>query len=174
MTLQVYPREQYLGETVQVWVRVVGTAAVSAIDIDFGNGHVVAGTQLKSWNCSAQSKEAGASAWYVYPAPGQYRITARVAVVPCEILPGPPGGWLNPDGTPAADMPSPWRTTAGAVKERSTNRQVAAAEQAATVPPRDARKWDAGPAPRLSHGCACARRRCVAAVLAREGQFLRN
>jgi hypothetical protein len=109
VTLQVYPREQYLGERVQVSVRVAGTTAVRSIVIDLGDGTVVHPPQLQSWGCPSAPRETGGGApAHVYAAPGAYRVTAVVTAVPCTILPGPPGGWTGPDGQPAVGMPLPW------------------------------------------------------------------
>lgn len=109
VTLRVYPREQYMGERVQVGVEVAGTTAVRAIRIDLGDGTVVDSPQTYAWNCPASSRPLGAGVpAHVYPAPGVYRITVAVTAVPCQILPGPPGGWTGPDGQPAVGMPLPW------------------------------------------------------------------
>lgn len=109
MTLQVYPRQQYLGERVQVSVTVAGTTAIRSIVIDLGDGTVVHAPQLHSWSCPPSPREAGAGVpAHVYAAPGTYRVSAVVTAVPCSILPGPPGGWTGPDGQPAVGMPTPW------------------------------------------------------------------
>jgi hypothetical protein len=109
VTLRVYPREQYLGERVQVGLEVAGTTAVRAIRLDLGDGTVVDAPQTHTWSCPTASRPIGASTpAHFYAVPGVYRVTATVTAVPCQILPGPPGGWTGPDGQPAVGMPSPW------------------------------------------------------------------
>ena len=104
VTLSVYPREQYMGERVQVGLEVVGTTAVTAIRIDPGDGTVA--PRRDGGSCPTGRRSAGAT--HVYSAPGTYQITATVSAVPCQVLPGPAGGWTGPDGLPAVGMPSPW------------------------------------------------------------------
>ena len=104
VTLSVYPREQYMGERVQVGLEVTGTTAVTAMRIDLGDGTV--GPRRDGGSCPTGRRSMGAT--HVYSAPGTYHITATVTAVPCQILPGPPGGWTGPDGLPAVGMPSPW------------------------------------------------------------------
>ncbi|MDP1803743.1 MAG: hypothetical protein Q8K72_01115, partial [Acidimicrobiales bacterium] len=75
--LHVYAREQYFEQPTQVWVSVahpVGVA-ITAITIDYGNGHVVNATPLARWTCGSPD-DAPASANYTYPAPGRFRVTA--------------------------------------------------------------------------------------------------
>lgn len=107
VTLWVYPREQYLGETMQVAAQVSGKDAIRSLTIDFGNGYVHTSPKQYSWDCATEARNAGDSKWYVYPAPGQFRITATAVVVPCEIYPGPPAGTIGPDGLPLSTAPMP-------------------------------------------------------------------
>ena len=109
VTLSVYPREQYFGEVVQVGASAGHPAevAITALTIDFGNGHIIAGPQTQAWGCGT-AKDANEGRWYTYPAAGLYRISVTVTFVPCTVLPGPPGGWVLPDGQPAVGMPLPW------------------------------------------------------------------
>lgn len=107
VTLWVYPREQYLGETMQVAAEVTGKDAIRSLTIDFGNGYVLTSPRQYSWDCATEDRKAGDSKWYVYPAPGQYRITATAVVVPCGIHPGPPAGTIGPDGQPLSTDPMP-------------------------------------------------------------------
>jgi hypothetical protein len=94
--LSLYPREQYFGEPVQVRVEVT-TKDVVSIRIDMGNGTEVDGGG--GGVCSTEPHTTGGGApFYVYPAPGQYRIRAIVTVVPCFAIPGPPG---SPPGAPS-------------------------------------------------------------------------
>ncbi len=132
VSLRVYPREQYFGETMQIWVGVTHMEAVSTLTLDLGNGHVVT-LQLGGYApCARVPRDVGGSQWYVYPAPGTYRITATVTVTPCQILPGPPGGWALPDGSPAVDFPEPWLAT-GPAHTVSASMDIL---QRADVPPR--------------------------------------
>ncbi len=105
--LSVYPREQYLGEIVQVAARVSHpeSVAITSIRIDFGNGHVVSGSQGLGWYCGPQTQDAGAGAWYTYPAPGTFRITATATFVACM---GVPGMWIGPYFPPPAGLQGPW------------------------------------------------------------------
>jgi hypothetical protein len=96
--LSVYPREQYFGEPVQVRVEVTTTEWV-AVTIDMGNGTSFENAAARSGTCSGESGTAGGGApFYVYPAPGQYRIRAIVTLMPCLLIPGPPG---SPAGAPS-------------------------------------------------------------------------
>ena len=109
VTLRVYPREQYMGERVQVGLEVAGATAVRAIRLDLGDGTVVDSPQTHTWSCPTASRRVGDGVpAHVYGAPGVYRVTVTVTAVPCQILPGPPGGWTGPDGQPAVGMPTPW------------------------------------------------------------------
>ncbi len=114
--LSVYPRDQYFGGTMQVWVEVAHPVdvAVTAIKIDFGNGHAVTATPLPRWNCGSPDN-APASAWYTYPAPGRFRITATATAAPChELIPGVPGQWVGPIGAGPPGVPSrEWSVSAG-------------------------------------------------------------
>ena len=107
LTLWVYPRAQYLGEMMQVAVEVTGKDAITSLTIDFGNGYVLTSPREYSWDCATQDRKVGNNKWYVYPAPGQYRITATAGVIPCGIHPGPPAGIIGPDGQPLSTDPMP-------------------------------------------------------------------
>jgi hypothetical protein len=98
VALSLYPREQYFGEPVQVGVEVT-TKEFVAVKIDMGNGATFDVTTARGGQCSAEPRTAsGGAPYYVYPAPGQYRIRAIVTVIPCIPIPGPPG---SPPGAPS-------------------------------------------------------------------------
>lgn len=107
VTLWVYSWEQYLGETMQVAAQVSSKDAIRSLIIDFGNGYVLTSPRQYSWDCATETRDAGDSKWYVYPAPGQFRITATAVIVPCGIHPGPPAGTIGPDGQPLSTAPMP-------------------------------------------------------------------
>jgi hypothetical protein len=116
--LTVYPRERYLGEPVQAGAQVSRpeNVAITALKLDFGDGHVVEAAPLQGWHCG--STETGSTmAYYTHPASGHYRISAIVEILQCSPLvdiPGfpYPGGvkptnpWLptGPAGTVTASM----------------------------------------------------------------------
>ena len=112
--LHVYAREQYFEQPTQVWVSVahpVGVA-ITAITIDYGNGHVVNATPLARWTCGSPD-DAPASANYTYPAPGRFRVTATASALPCMALPEVPGGWGPAGAGPPGMNPSPQKVSAG-------------------------------------------------------------
>lgn len=63
-----YLREQYLGETMQVAAQVSGRDAIRSLTIHFGNGHVLTSPRQYRWDCAIETRNAGDSKWYVYPA----------------------------------------------------------------------------------------------------------
>lgn len=111
--LHVYAREQYFGEPTQVWVDVAHPlgVAITAITIDFGNGHVVNTTPLPRWGCGSPD-DAPASASYTYPAAGRFRVTATASALPCMALPELPG-WGPAGAGPPGINPSPQMVSAG-------------------------------------------------------------
>jgi hypothetical protein len=111
--LHVYAREQYFGQTTQVWVAVAHPlgVAITAITIDFGNGHVVNTTPLPRWNCGSPY-DAPASADYIYPAPGRFRVTATASALPCMAHPEISAGW-GPAGAGLGINPTPQKVSAG-------------------------------------------------------------
>ncbi|MFN2606672.1 MAG: PKD domain-containing protein [Acidimicrobiales bacterium] len=112
VALSVYPAENYFGEPVQVRATVTSSLAITAVRFDLGDGTTYGGPPLPSWNCPDGVRDAGDGApSHTYAAAGRYDIRMTVTVVPCQNEPSPRGGWLNPDGTPAVGMPSPWRPT---------------------------------------------------------------
>ena len=114
LELHVYAREQYRGSPTQVWVEVahpVGVA-VTAITIDFGNGHVVNATPLPRWSCGS-ADDAPASAVYTYPVPGRFRVTATANALPCMAMPAAPGGWGPAGAGPWGPATPPQAVSAG-------------------------------------------------------------
>ncbi len=106
--LRVYPREQYLGEMMQVGFKVERPEGISvtSMKLDYGNGHVVTFGPQNNWYCGTAG-DAGNSNWYTYPAPGTFRISATVTVVNC--MGGIPGGvWIGPHFPPPAGLIGPW------------------------------------------------------------------
>lgn len=113
MELHVYAREQYFGSPTQVWVEIAHPlgVAVTAITIDFGNGHVDTATPLARWTCGS-ADDAPASANYTYPVAGHFRVTATASAVPCMAHPEVPGGWGPAGGGQYATTP-PQTVSAG-------------------------------------------------------------
>jgi hypothetical protein len=103
--LSVYAREQYFGSVTQVHVAVAHPLdwAITAITVDYGNGHVVNTTPLPRWYCGSPH-DAPASAAYSYPTAGRFRVTATATAQPCMEVVGGPGGWVvigeGPPGVP--------------------------------------------------------------------------
>lgn len=76
-------REQYLGEKVYVWVEATSAERIASIRIDFGDGYVTTDPQpLPSTLLLTGAMSASTVRAHVYPAPGQYRITVTLTVVP--------------------------------------------------------------------------------------------
>jgi hypothetical protein len=94
--LQVYPRQQYAGEPVQVSVEVTTPSFVTA-KVDRGNGVVHEATLTAKCQPTPYVATGGPPPFYVYPAPGDYVIRLIVTVIPCMVIPGPPG---SPYGAP--------------------------------------------------------------------------
>ena len=114
LELHVYAREQYFGSTTQVWAQVAHPigVAVTAITIDFGNGHVVNATPLPRWNCGSPD-DAPASANYTYPAAGRFRVTVTASALPCMALPDSPIAWGPAGAGPPGANPQPQTVIAG-------------------------------------------------------------
>lgn len=84
-------REQYLGEKVYALVEATSAERISSIQIDFGDGYVTTDPQtLPSTLLTGGSMSAAAIRAHVYQAPGRYRITVTLTVVPGVAAPMPP------------------------------------------------------------------------------------
>lgn len=84
-------REQYLGEKVYVTVAATSMERIVSIRIDFGDGYATTDPQpLPSTLLTVGAMPASATRAHVYPAPGHYRITVTLTVVPGVAAPLPP------------------------------------------------------------------------------------
>lgn len=96
VTLKAVP-EEYLGEKVYVEVEASSTEYISAIHIDFGDGHVTTDAQTHQASLDPTIHAYAAYA-HVYAAAGRYRITITVTVAPgfWAFTPTPlPGQWMT-------------------------------------------------------------------------------
>jgi hypothetical protein len=118
LEMSAYPLERYFGEDVHVGASVIhppGTA-ITSLKLDLGNGHVVTGQPSTGWYCEATGN-AGISDWYVYPAPGTYKITATFTFVACQGIPGMYVGphFPRPEGLVGPWFPEPHQSATAAI-----------------------------------------------------------